>query len=181
MWLGWFLAHTRGPLTLTDREADLCDHFFAHPGMLTVLVKPERFQPTRFGFLVRAADGSLPRDGAAHAIILPLPGRNPKAASGPVASIPAPTVNTAAMRRAVDSESPAEEQVEPLEAGTTPPPSAPAAITQEQPLNRTARRQKRLSIEQVRPPKKTARTCRHWNVSPSQRATRLPFLPFPRN
>ena len=33
--VGWFLAHTRGPSTLTDREADLCDHYFAHPGMMT--------------------------------------------------------------------------------------------------------------------------------------------------
>jgi len=149
--VGWFLAHTRGPLTLTDREVDLCDHFFAHPGMLTVLVKPERFQPTRFGFLVRGADGSLARDGVANAIILPLPGRNSKPSAGPVASIPAPTVNTSAARRAVEAESPAEEHVEHLEVVAPPSaPAAPAAAVQ-LPSNRTARRQKRLSIEQVRP------------------------------
>lgn len=154
--VGWFLAHTRGPLTLTDREAELCDHYFNHPGMITILVKPERFQPTRFGFLVRGADGAIPRDGASNAIILPLPGRNAKSTAGPVASIPAPTTNTVSARRAIEAEipppAPAEKEIDvpsasvpSNEAPATAPPAAP------QHLNRSARRQKRLSMEQVIP------------------------------
>jgi hypothetical protein len=161
--VGWFLAHTRGPLLLTDREADLCDHYFGHPGMITVLVKPERFQPTRFGFLVRGEDGSVPRDGAQNAIILPLPGRNAKASAGPVASIPAPTVSAAATRRAaelelaedaqaaeMDEEPPAVLDTKPAAAAAVTSPVAPAAIPAS-PLNRSARRQRRLNIEQVSP------------------------------
>ena len=112
--VGWFLAHTRGPLALTDREVDLCNHFFGHPGMLTVLVKPERFQPTRFGFLVRGQDGVLPRDGAQNAIILPLPGRNSKTARAPIASIPAPPVSASAVRRAAEAEVAAGSAVPPV-------------------------------------------------------------------
>jgi hypothetical protein len=162
--VGWFLAHTRSPLTLTDREADLCDNFFAHAGMLTVLVKPERFQPTRFGFLVRRKDGSLPRDGAANAIILPLPGRIVRSAAGPVPSIPAPALNSSSARRPAEldeyvaplqEDEAAREDTLPLPAVSepTPAPTAAAAATTtgSQKENRTARRQRRLSVEQVRP------------------------------
>jgi hypothetical protein len=147
--VGWFLAHTRGPLTLTDREVDLCNHFFSHPGMITVLVKPERFQPTRFGFLVRGQDGSLPRDGVQNAVILPLPGRNPKGANGPVASIPAPTVtNTPAARRPLE--------VDEAKPAPVPVSDSPAAAPTEssadanKPPNRAARRLRRQN-EQVSP------------------------------
>jgi hypothetical protein len=153
--VGWFLAHTRGPLTLTDREADLCDQLFNHAGMLTVLVKPERFQPTRFGFLVRGQDGSLNRDSLQNDFILPLPGRNPKPSNAPVASIPAPTTTTAGRR-------PVEATVEKLPDAAPPLPEAPPAIPQEHeaasastpvaaPVNRAARRQQRLNVEQVEP------------------------------
>jgi hypothetical protein len=149
--VGWFLAHTRSPLTLTDREVELCDHYFNHPGMITVLVKPERFQPTRFGFLVRGANGSLSRDGVANAIILPLPGRNAKGSSGPMASIPAPTTTTAAAKRTAEipsAPSPVSEAAAPVVERTQPPASAVPAT---QPMNRSARRQRRLSVEQVVP------------------------------
>jgi hypothetical protein len=167
--IGWFLAHTRGPLTLTDREVELCDRYFGHPGMLTVLVKPERFQPTRFGFLVRGADGSLARDGSQNAIILPLPGRNAKAANGPVASIPAPTVNASGGRLAAEPDGAAamaQDRVgeDPTDGGDSPagpqshrgaipspPPTTKPATTPQAPANRAARRQRRLNIEQVRP------------------------------
>lgn len=88
--LGWFIAHTRTPFQLTDREAALFDRFFPRRDQITVLVKPERFQPTRFAFLVRNPEGRMERDGALNAIILPLPGRSSRAANGPLPSIPAP-------------------------------------------------------------------------------------------
>ena len=156
--VGWFLAHTRGPLTLTDREADLCDHYFAHPGMVTMLVKPERFQPTRFGFLVRGTDGSLPRDGAKNAIILPLPGRAPKPGSAPVASIPAPAVNASAVRRAAeaDNATTAENDDEVSNPPSKPKVALPPTVSEKVPQadlssNRAAKRQPRLSLDQVRP------------------------------
>jgi hypothetical protein len=90
--VGWFLAHTRGPLQLTDPELELFDRFFKLPGELTLIVKPERFRPTLFGFLVRDANGNMGRDATQQAVILPLPGRSAKS-SRAVPSIPAPKAN----------------------------------------------------------------------------------------
>ena len=90
--VGWFIAHTRSPLRLTERELELFNRFFPQANQITVLVKPERFQPTRFGFLTRKADGSVDTDAAPNAVILPLPGRAGRTGDGPVASIPAPVL-----------------------------------------------------------------------------------------
>lgn len=73
--LGWFIAHTRGPLQLTDAESRLFGELFPGPGKMTVLVKPEKFKPTLFSFLVRRPDGAVKSNGSDEAIILPLPGR----------------------------------------------------------------------------------------------------------
>ncbi len=72
---GWFIAHTRSELSTNEREAALFDELFPEPGKVTLLIKPERFQATRFAFLVREPDGRVETDGTQHAIILPLPGR----------------------------------------------------------------------------------------------------------
>jgi hypothetical protein len=162
--VGWFLAHTRGPLLLTEREAELFERYFKRPGMVTVLVKPERFQPTRFGFLLRGKDGSMPRDATQNAIILPLPGRNVRAANGPIASIPAPALAAAAVRRIVETESrerAAERAASAAEAKTVEEiaPAGAAAADEivdkpvaERPLeDRTPRRQRHLTLEQVVP------------------------------
>jgi hypothetical protein len=94
--VGWFLGHTRGSLELSEAEAKHFDRFFPEPARVAVLVKPERFQPTRFSFLVRKPDGEMPRDGLASAVILPLPGRSFKPGQL-VPSIPAP--NPIAVKR----------------------------------------------------------------------------------
>jgi hypothetical protein len=88
--LGWFIAHTRHPLRMTERELQLFNQFFPEPGSITLLVKPERFQPTRFGFIVRGADKSVKTDVSDSAIILPLPGRAGSSPKVLVPSIPAP-------------------------------------------------------------------------------------------
>ncbi len=94
--LGWFVAHTRSPLEMNEREAALFGQLFPGPGRMLLLVKPERFQATRFAFVMRGADGRVDRDAAAAAIILPLPGRAGRATQGPAASIPAPVAPSAA-------------------------------------------------------------------------------------
>ena len=88
--VGWFIGHTRSPLQMSDREALWFDTLFPEPGSLTVLVKPERFQPTHFGFLVRRPDGQLERDAAPSAVILPLSGQAPISGDSASPSIPAP-------------------------------------------------------------------------------------------
>lgn len=96
--VGWFLAHTRGPLELTETEARHFDRFFPDPHRVTVLVKPERFQPTRFGFLVRGLNGDMPREATPFAVILPLPGRANRAGQL-IPSIPAPAATVAPTKR----------------------------------------------------------------------------------
>lgn len=88
--VGWFISHTRSPLKITAREAAIFDQIFPGPGKITVLVKPERFQPTRFGFLVRDENGFTPNDATGTAIILPLPGHTEATGNGPLPSLPAP-------------------------------------------------------------------------------------------
>jgi hypothetical protein len=88
--VGWFIAHTRGPLILNENELSLFNDLFPGAGKVTVLVKPERFQATRFGFLMREEKGEIQRDASESAIILPLPGRASHSVSSPVPSIPAP-------------------------------------------------------------------------------------------
>jgi hypothetical protein len=92
--LGWFVAHTRSELEVNERESALFDELFPESGKLMIVIKPERFQPTRFAFLVRGADGRLAGNAPENAIILPLPGRAERAGSGPVASIPAPAAKS---------------------------------------------------------------------------------------
>lgn len=88
--VGWFIGHTRSPLQMSDREALWFDTLFPDPGSLTLLVKPERFQPTHFGFVVRGSDGQLERDATRSAVILPLSGQTANAAELASPSLPAP-------------------------------------------------------------------------------------------
>lgn len=122
--VGWYIAHTRSPLQMNDREAALFGQLFPGPGRMLVLVKPERFQATRFAFIMRGADGAFERDGAARAIILPLPGRADRAGERPAASIPAPARN-------VQPEAPTST---PPESPAKPPATSPAAAMGSRPL-----------------------------------------------
>ena len=116
--LGWFIAHTRSPLKMSDREAVLFDELIPGAGKITLLIKPERFQPTRFGFLVRREDGTVERDATERAIILPLPGRaGGRASDGPVPSIAAPTEKPAS----APTDSPVASPVTPPEPAPLPP------------------------------------------------------------
>lgn len=91
--VGWFISHSRGELLVSDREASLFEQFFPRPDQITVLIKPIKFQPTRFAFLKRNSDGLLARDGTQQAIILPLPGRAGRATlAEPTPSIAAPSL-----------------------------------------------------------------------------------------
>lgn len=88
--MGWFIAHTRGPLKLTQTERLLFDRFFSGPNRLAALIKPERFRPTRFGFLTRDHTGQMSTDATSIAMILPSLGSQGRGREGPVASIAAP-------------------------------------------------------------------------------------------
>ncbi len=90
--LGWFISHTRSELRMNERESALFGELFPEPGRITVLIKPERFQPTRFGFLIRASDGRMNPDANNNAVILPLTGRSDQEpASVTIPAIPVPS------------------------------------------------------------------------------------------
>ncbi|HMF77309.1 MAG TPA: hypothetical protein VK604_16740, partial [Bryobacteraceae bacterium] len=157
--VGWFLAHTRGPLQLTDPELELCDRFFKSPGQLTVLVKPERFQPTLFGFLVRDASGNMGRDASQHAVILPLPGRAGRSdeGAGPVPALKSPKSSSVPRRSARSAQSPVSEPSGSDSEAARPPtgdreaPASPARDATESAMTdaiRSARR--RLKFEEAR-------------------------------
>ncbi len=130
--IGWFLSRTRSPLQLMEREMVLFDHFFPEPGMLTVMVKPERFQPTRFTFLVRDREGKIARGAGPQPVILPLPGRGTSSADQSVPATPAPVVNSAPPE-SVESPNPPEAPPEPQAEAPVLPEDLPAAAKPEPP------------------------------------------------
>ena len=129
--LGWFIAHTRGPLQLTEAEAQQFDDLLPGAGMVTVLVKPEKFKPTLFTFLVRHGDGSVTPGGVDRAVILPLPGR---AGQGPVTASPIPVVQEEPLARTVALPRPPIEQFRPPDVAPFPIPRPEPLPNKEQPL-----------------------------------------------
>ncbi len=103
--IGWFIGHTRSPFLMSDREAGWFDEFFPEPGSLTLLVKPERFQPTRFGFLLRDSNGYMEKDATQRGVVLPSQGQATESDSVPIASIP---VSIAQTKRVTSSAPPLE-------------------------------------------------------------------------
>ncbi len=103
--VGWFVSHTRTAPEITEREREIFDRYFPGSNRVTLLIKPERFQPTRFVFSVRKPDGQTPKRDLHSAVILPLPGRASSAA--PVQSIPAPN-RKEILRRQTTPERPTE-------------------------------------------------------------------------
>ncbi len=84
---------------MSEREIEWFNRFFPTGRSVAVLVKPERFKPTLFAFVVRNDDGSLQHNAPEDAIILPLAGR-PKGAQPdqpegkPVPSLAAPIITS---------------------------------------------------------------------------------------
>ena len=135
--IGCFIAHTRSDLKVNERDLALFDEFFPAAGKLLLLVKPERFQPTRFVFLVRGPDGKLAGDREDNAVILPGSARADRAA-GPMPSIPAPAAKPPAStpaeapriseKTSIESTRPSTPEAAPLApagSATSLPPQAP--------------------------------------------------------
>ncbi len=125
--VGWFLSRTRSPLQLIERELALFDLFFPEPGMLTVMVKPERFQPTRFTFLVRDREGKVARDAGPPPVILPLPGRGTSSADQSVPATPAPVTSPAEPQPELQAEAPTLPDIVPVAKSPVAKSEAPVA------------------------------------------------------
>jgi hypothetical protein len=132
--MGWFIAHTRSELRMNEREAALFDELFPEPGKITLLIKPERFQPTRFGFLIREPDGRVNLDAAEQAIILPLPGRSERGAgSDTIPAIPASSSERSAADGALFREREASRENSPSIPDERLPEALPESFVQSQP------------------------------------------------
>lgn len=74
--LGWFISHSRSKLEVTNREWEWFDSLFPEPWQVLLLIKPEKFTPTRFAFAFHGDGRDRRSDLASNAFVLPLPGRS---------------------------------------------------------------------------------------------------------
>lgn len=164
--LGWFISHSRGELLVSDREVDLFDQFFPQREQITVLIKPVKFQPTRFAFLPRDAEGKLKRDGTQQAIILPLPGRAGRASlADPAPSIAAPVLQP---EEPVTAPVPAPPEVIPAPAvieAAAPEPAAPVPAIEEKP-----------ELPQVQPPSPEPQIATPESTPPAKTSAAMPHV-----
>jgi proteasome lid subunit RPN8/RPN11 len=57
--VGWYRAHTRSEVALSDADMAFFNRFFPRPWQIGLIVRPASFAPTRAGFFFREADGSI--------------------------------------------------------------------------------------------------------------------------
>src|SRR4051794_20405537 len=62
--VGWYHSHTRSEIFLTDADLAIHARFFPESRQVALVLKPHTFQPTRFGFFFREADGSIHASGS---------------------------------------------------------------------------------------------------------------------
>ena len=70
--VGWLISNCRSDLVLTEQEGRIFDEHFPGPRQVTLLVKPEKLKPTRYGFLARPRRGGLLDKACRDPFILPL-------------------------------------------------------------------------------------------------------------
>jgi hypothetical protein len=70
--VGWLISNCRSDLVLTEQEARIYDEYFPGPRQVTLLAKPEKLKPTRYGFLARPRRGGLLEKACRDSFILPL-------------------------------------------------------------------------------------------------------------
>jgi hypothetical protein len=57
--VGWYRAHTRSEILLSDADLAFFNRFFPQPWQVGLIVRPASFAATRAGFFFREADGSI--------------------------------------------------------------------------------------------------------------------------
>ena len=70
--VGWLISNCRSDLVLTEQESRIYDAYFPGPRQVTLLAKPEKLKPTRYGFLSRPPRGGLLEKTCRDSFILPL-------------------------------------------------------------------------------------------------------------
>jgi proteasome lid subunit RPN8/RPN11 len=61
--IGWYRAHTRSEILLSDVDLRFFNRFFPHPWQVGLIVRPASFAPTRAGFFFREAGGGIRANG----------------------------------------------------------------------------------------------------------------------
>jgi proteasome lid subunit RPN8/RPN11 len=62
--VGWYHSHTRSGIFLSDADLEIHQRFFPEVWQVALVIKPHTFEPARFGFFFRQADGSLQASAA---------------------------------------------------------------------------------------------------------------------
>jgi proteasome lid subunit RPN8/RPN11 len=57
--VGWYHSHTRSEVCLSAEDLAIHERFFPGPRQIALVVRPAKLLPTRAGFFVREADGSV--------------------------------------------------------------------------------------------------------------------------
>ena len=57
--IGWYRAHTRSEVLLSDADLNFFNHFFPQPWQVGLIVRPASFAPTRAGFFFREGQGVI--------------------------------------------------------------------------------------------------------------------------
>src|ERR1039458_7437954 len=57
--IGWYRAHTRSEVLLSDADLTFFNRFFPQPWQVGLIVRPASFAPTRAGFFFREADRGI--------------------------------------------------------------------------------------------------------------------------
>jgi proteasome lid subunit RPN8/RPN11 len=77
--IGWYRAHTRTEIFLSDTDLAFYHRFFPRPWQVGLIVRPASFAPTRAGFFFREPDGGIRAQSSYHEFTL-----TPVATRGPV-------------------------------------------------------------------------------------------------
>ena len=96
--VGWYRAHTRSEILLSDADLAFFKRFFPQPWQVGLIVRPASFAASRAGFFFREADGSIRAQSSYREFIL-----TPVAAAAPaiVQAEPAAPISEAAAAVAV--------------------------------------------------------------------------------
>jgi proteasome lid subunit RPN8/RPN11 len=57
--VGWYHSHTRSEIFLTDADLGIYRRFFPEAWQVALVLRPHTFEPTRYGFFFRQADGAV--------------------------------------------------------------------------------------------------------------------------
>jgi len=117
--VGWYRAHTRSEVCLSETDLAFFDRFFPQPWQAGLIVRPTSFAPTRAGFFFREPDGGVRAQSTYHEFTL-----MPLAPEQAAAEVPAAAQAPAA------TPSPSPSAVEPrpvVQAAPLPPPRGSGA------------------------------------------------------